>query len=414
MNAVNVKVTKLLMILVILVDYMGMAMVVVLFPHLFLDLDSGIFTADWSYSNRLFLLGISLAIYPVGQFFGSSIFGKLSDYYGRKKSLTWTIAGTFLGFLLSFFSVYISSFYLLFISRLLTGFCAGNVAIAQASLVDISTEESKAKNLSLGQMAMGMAYVFGPSVAGILADPEIVSWFGPSIPFLFICGVLGIELIMLSLLYKETFLKTVVIKISFSEGLQQIYNAFVSPRLSRIFFVWFSFVCGWWLFESFMPSFIYEKFDFNTSQIGYLLSFNGLLFAAFQYLIVQRIFNKVKPENIFIYITLFSGLAIISVAFVSTVFELYMAMIAFILFSALALSALITSISSMSNNEQQGQIMGMVSSIQALGTVLVMVVGGYLHAIDIHITIVGGGLLVMLSWFLFFRYVTFGAQMAKD
>lgn len=403
MSAVNVSVTKFLMTLVILIDFMGMAMVVVLFPNLFLDSNSGLFSSDWSYSNRLILLGFSLAIYPVGQFFGSSIFGKLSDHYGRKNILTWTIVGTLTGFLLSFFSVYIGSFYLLFTSRLLTGFCAGNVAIAQASLVDISTEETKAKNLSLGQMAMGAAYVFGPSIAGILADSHVVSWFNPSIPFLFFCVLLFVELIVLLLFYRDTLGSAKLAKINLSEGIRQIYIAFVSPKLSSFFAVWFAFVCGWWLFESFMPSFLYQKFNFNTSQIGYLLSFNGLLYAAIQYLIIQRISHKIKPENIFLYVTLFSGSAIVSVAFAGSLLGLYMTMIAFILFSAFALSALVTSISNMSDKEDQGQIMGMMSSIQALGTVLVMIVGGYIQAIDIHITIIGGGLLVILSWLLFFR-----------
>ena len=87
----------LYLILVILIDFMGVATVVTLFPNLLLGAHS-IFPFTWSASNKLTAMGAMLAIYPLGQFFGASIFGKLSDYYGRKKIMLLTLFCTCLGF----------------------------------------------------------------------------------------------------------------------------------------------------------------------------------------------------------------------------------------------------------------------------------------------------------------------------
>jgi MFS family permease len=295
----------------------------------------------------------------------------------------------------------IASFYLLFISRLFTGLCAGNVAVAQASLVDISDENTKAKNLSLSQMAMGSAYVIGPVIGAILADSNLVNWFGPSVPFWFFAGILAIEFTLLIIFYQDTRLKHLKVTINFLEGFQQIYNALTDKKLSNAFCVWFLFVSGWWLFESFMPAFLYEKFNFNTTNIGYLLGFNGALYATFQYLVIQRIAHKISPVKMVIYSAPVTGLAIISMAYAASSFQLYSAMIVFVLAMGFCIPGLITSISNMAKKEDQGQVMGMIGSVQAMATVIVMSLGGYIHSLNINITIIAGGVLIILSSIIF-------------
>ena len=181
----------------------------------------------------------------------------------------------------------------------------------------------------------------------------------------------------------------------------QIVKALTSKQLRGVFMVWLMFICGWWFFESFMPSFLYEKFNFNTSHIGYLLSFNGALYAAFQYAVVQKISHKLRPSSMFLWSTVFSGLAIVFMTVASNRIELYAAMVVFVLAMGFCIPGLITCISKMAPDSQQGQIMGMIGSMQALGTVVVMIAGGYLQALNINITILGGGILMIVSWLLF-------------
>lgn len=397
----NKQFIKFFMTMVVLIDFMGVAIVVVLFPHIFLDSNTTIFSSTWSQPDRLLALGLCLATYPLGQFFGSSLFGALSDSYGRKLILGWTILGTFIGYVLSATSIHMASFGLLFASRLFTGLCAGNVAVAQASLVDISTEQTKAKNLSLAQMAMGSAYVIGPVIGAILSDSSVINWFGPSVPFWFFAGLLIVEFSLLVIFYQDTQLQHMKVKINLLNGIQQFYNALTGRQLRGAFYVWFLFVSGWWLFESFMPVFLYEKFNISTSSIGYLLGFNGALYAAFQYVVVQRIADKINPERMFVYSAPIAGLAIISIAYAANTVQLYMSMIVFVLSMGFCIPGLISSISNMGRKEDQGQIMGMVGSVQALATVIVMAVGGYIHSLNINITIIGGGMLMSLSSLLF-------------
>src|SRR5690349_19475076 len=128
--SIRKKLTLAFLTLVILIDFMGMATVVVLFPKLLLS-SSGIFPTQWSNEMRLSMMGVLLAIYPLGQVIGASALGKFSDYHGRKKILLITLFGTLIGFSLSGFAILVKSALTLFVSRLISGLCAGNVAIAQ-------------------------------------------------------------------------------------------------------------------------------------------------------------------------------------------------------------------------------------------------------------------------------------------
>lgn len=397
--------TKWFLTLIVLVDFIGMAMVVVIFPHMFLSSDSSLFSPDALHANRLFMMGITLAIYPLGQFFGSSIFGKLSDRFGRKPVLCWTLIGTLIGFALSALSIHLSTLELLVFSRALAGFCAGNVAIAQASLIDISTEKTKAKYISMSQMAMGLAYVIGPTLGAILANPAAVSWFGPSVPFWFFVAILSLTLIVLMFFYQETHQEDARSKVDITQGMKEIYFALTDKQLSSGFLVWLVFVAGWWLFESFYPAFLFQKFHFNITHIGYQLSFNGALYAAFQYAVVQRISHRLKPQNMVLYSSVLAGLSVIATAYISSTLALYLLMSIFVMAMGFCIPGLITSISNMASNEKQGQIMGMIGSTQALATVIVMLLGGYLQGLDINITIIAGGVLIIVSWLIFLRLV---------
>lgn len=390
--------------LLILLDFMGLATVVVLFPHLFLDPNSQLFPEAWSNGFRVSMLGFFLAIYPLGQFFGATWFGKLSDHYGRRKILSYTIAGTLLGFVLSAIAIETHQYILLFVSRLLAGLCAGNVAIAQASLADISqNEKTKARYITFGQMAMGSAYIVGPILGGVLSNNALLSWLNASTPFWFFSILLAVMWLLLETTYRETLSNLKTDRINVLEGFQQVYQALTSQHLRMGFAVWGVFIGGWWLFESFMPTFLLQKFHFNTMQIGNLLAFNGALYAAFQYCVVQRLTKYLSANQMMGYSAVFAGLGVAAMAFISSVFSLYLAMIVFVLAMGFAIPGLITAISGRAHRDEQGQIMGMIGSTQALGTVIVMIVGGYLNAIDPNIPVFCGGLLIIVSWYMFVR-----------
>jgi DHA1 family tetracycline resistance protein-like MFS transporter len=143
------------------------------------------------------------------------------------------------------------------------------------------------------------------------------------------------------------------------------------------------------------------KFDYNTNQIGSVLAFNGALYALFQYLVVQRISKSFKPETMFKYSVMFSAIAIISLLVSKTSIELYIAMSIFVMAMGFAIPGVITFIANQGDKSEQGQVMGIINSIQAFSTVLVMIIAGYINSISNTYAIIISCSLIVISWLYF-------------
>ena len=389
------------LIAVTLVDFMGLGIVVTLFPKLLLDASTGILPLAWGHTERLTVLGIFLAIYPLGQFLGAAILGKLSDYYGRRHLLLVTLLGTLLSFIASGISIEIKSAILLFLFRFLAGLFAGNVAIAQAGLIDVSADEkTKNRNFSLLQVALGGSWVLGPPLGGWLSSSSIVSWFSYTTPFWVIAALLTILLLLTQFWFKETLLQRKKDRVDLFAGIKQIHHAFMLKNLRVAFSVWFIFVCGWWLFEAFLPTYLQQSFQFTPAQIGDFLASMGGTYMLFQLLVVQR-FTKLKPNAMVKNTLILSGVSVVGLAFVHSIFALHVMITIFVCAQGFALPGLIISISNLADAKNQGQIMGMISSIQAIATVAMMMLGGWLDSFGLTVTVIGGGMLLILAWLIF-------------
>jgi predicted MFS family arabinose efflux permease len=389
------------LVLVALLDFIGLGMVVAIFPHMMISDAASLFPDGWDHQKKVILLGIFLAIYPLGQFFGASILGKMSDIYGRRKMMLMTVAGTAIAFTVSAYAVVEASAVLLLLSRLLAGLMAGNVAIAQASMADISEPDNKTKNLTMIQTALGLAWVIGPPVGGWLTNFSLGQFSGYMTPFAIMTVIFILLFIYTLMTYPDTLEKHAQEKINAFSGLIQIAKAYSHAELRMAFTIWTIFVAGWWLFESFLPAYLLDVYRFSSFQIGSFLASMGATYALFQYLVVRHVAKVAKPENMVRYSLVVSSLAVMAIPIVGNVVYLHILITLFVTSMGFALPGLISSISNLAPENEQGEIMGSISSIQALATLVVMFVGGFLDTTNIRVTVVGGGLLLLISWLLF-------------
>ena len=401
MNYVNNNAQlKCFFVSVAFLDFMGLGVVVAIFPHLLLD--GNIFLPHLGHGARLTVLGLFLGVYPLGQFFGAAVLGKMSDIYGRRKLMILTLFGTFIGFTLSAVSIVEQSAILLLLSRGMAGVFAGNVAIAQAGMTDISKDDEKAKNITLIQVSMGLAWVFGPPLGGWLSEVSLLNMPGFTTSFLFMALLLLLLTLYTVFFFKETLANPKTHeRIHVFSGILQIIEAFTHKNLRISFLSWGIFVAGWWLFEAFLPVYLLKKFNFSSGEIGNFLASMGATYALFQYIVVNRVIRKIAPETLVKKALLISVFSILCLPFVNNVVQLHIVITLFVTSMGFVLPGIITSISNLANKEEQGEVMGNISSIQALATVLMMMLGGYIDSFGISITIFGGAFLMFLSWLLF-------------
>jgi len=152
------------------VSLLGTAGIALPYPVLapyFLDGEPNGLTAFWGIHPKI-LLGVALAIYPMGILIGSSFVGALSDLFGRRKVLLWTLLGSAIGYVLTGFAVVVESYELFLAARLMTGICEGNIAIARALAAELHPVIERTKAISLVYTTVYAGWLIGPITGGYL------------------------------------------------------------------------------------------------------------------------------------------------------------------------------------------------------------------------------------------------------
>lgn len=181
-------------ILVVFVNLLGATVVIPILPLFAVDMLGGTVV-------QAVLLDSS---YYAAKVVAAPILGRLSDKYGRRPLLIISQTGTVLSFILFSLAIPLGHFIeqtdmitslsggliILYIARLLDGATGGNTIVAQAYVVDITDEEHRAQALGYLSAALGVGFIIGPAVGGLLA-----AGFGLMAPFLFgaiiaACGLL--------------------------------------------------------------------------------------------------------------------------------------------------------------------------------------------------------------------------------
>ena len=170
---------------IVLIDLLGMTIIIPLMP----------FYAA-SFGANAFVIGALGATYPITQFIGAPVLGRLSDRYGRRPILIISQIGTFFGFILLGFS---NSLMLVFISRIIDGISGANIATAQAVITDNTTEKNRTQGLGLIGAAFGLGFIIGPVIAFVSLSISGNHYRVPA----FVAAVFSLVSILLTIFWLE-------------------------------------------------------------------------------------------------------------------------------------------------------------------------------------------------------------------
>jgi DHA1 family tetracycline resistance protein-like MFS transporter len=145
---------------VLLIDAIGLGLIMPILPGLLQSMAGG---GD-AYS---FHYGALLAVYALAQFLCAPLLGALSDRYGRRRVLLVSLGGAALDYLLMALAPSLAWLYL---GRVLAGVTGANMAVASAYLTDITPPPQRAARFGQMGAAIGMGFIAGPVLGGLLGD----------------------------------------------------------------------------------------------------------------------------------------------------------------------------------------------------------------------------------------------------
>src|SRR5438552_5311198 len=145
----------LIIFLTIFVNLIGFGIIIPLLP----------FYAQTFGASPL-VIGLLFAIFSLCQLIAAPALGDLSDRYGRRPVLIFSLLGTVASFVMLALAQTLT---VLFLARIVDGLSGGNISTARAYVADITEPKDRARAYGLIGAAFGLGFILGPALSGVLA-----------------------------------------------------------------------------------------------------------------------------------------------------------------------------------------------------------------------------------------------------
>lgn len=363
--------------LTVFIDLLGVTIIIPILAPLLVE-PTGILGPDIPIPERNLIYGFLLGSFSLFQFFSAPLLGSMSDRFGRRKVLFYSLFVSLAGYIMFATAIIMGNLILLFVGRSIAGLASGNLSVIYSAIADVSKPSEKAKNFGLVGMAFGLGFVIGPFLGGILSDPKIVSWFDYYTPFVLSAILVTLNILMVYRNFPETLTQiNPGVRISPLGGFRNIRKGFRNPALRGIFIVIFLFTFGFAFFTQFFQLLLIEKFAYTRADIGYLFAYIGVLIAITQGGLVRILARYLPPARITAFSLLGLTGAFLALLLPDSSLGIYLVMPGVALFQGLATPNLSTIVSNEVPAHLQGETLGIQQSMQSLAQMMPPIIGGF-------------------------------------
>ncbi|CAO1422447.1 unnamed protein product [Diamesa tonsa] len=338
--------------------------------------------APEKYSSVLFG-GVLGSMFSFLQFVISPIAGGLSDYYGRKPVLLFSLVGIMSSYVLWAVS---RNFGIFVLARFVGGLSKGNISLSMAIITDVSNKENRGKGMALVGIAFSLGFILGPmigAVFSIFSDKSTDNWF--IFPALFAVFLGALDVIFVFFCLKETLpeeKRSKKVINSLAQAIEHIsipslfrFDAVKNipksdlqslKQLGYIYFIYLFIYSGLEFTVTFL---MYHKFGFTSIDQAKMFLTTGVIMATLQGAVVRRIPQHLTKKAAVL------GLVLIIPSFVlvglaESVFMLYMGMILFAISTAFVVTCMTTLTAKYGSFDQKGTVLGIFRSLGALARAL--------------------------------------------
>ena len=354
-------------------DMLGLGIFIPVLPDIIANF--GI-AASWS--------GYTQGIYALGMFMGWLVFWGLSDRYGRKKMLVITSSLNLLWYMMMLFAVWqapiisvqattlwwgFGFFSIVFlISRWIGGLGWAGFWVVQAYISDISSKDSRTKNMGLMGAMFGLWFLIGPALGALLSN------FAGIAGSIVACTVI-IFLNVVSIIF---FLQEP--KKHIEKSTSDVFEKFSFSRdVIILFILTFWATVAFSSIQSMSGQYYKDVFAFTPREIWFTMAIVGWVAVAYQWYFV-RFVRKICDEIQMIHIAFFMlTVSFFWFALNTSVMGIYF----WVIFFPLGMGSFHPSVGSLLGaraGREVGKVMGYNTSVASIGQIAWPVIMGTIYA----------------------------------
>ena len=356
--------------LAVLIDMAAIGVIIPVLPALV-----GSFSSNPT--DQVYWYGVLAVAFGVANFLAAPVLGALSDRFGRRPVL---LLG-FMGLGLSFFGIAVSTtLWGLIVVRTVGGAMQANAAIANAYVADISAPEQRAKRFGLLGAMMGLGFIVGPVLGGLLGAINLHLPFYVAGGLTLLNGLYGYFVLPESLpvsqrkpfSWRSANPASSLQKLAQLKGVGPLVGVVAFSGLSQ-----FVLYTVWVLYNNF-------KFGWGPEENGWSLAVVGIVAVLVQGVLMGRLLKLFPVQKLVIMGLVSSALAYTLWGAATEGWMMY-AVIALNLLGGTVAASVQSLISSAADSKSQGQTMGAVSALTSLTAVVAPMLGAPLLAVVSHL-----------------------------
>jgi multidrug resistance protein len=331
----------------VLIDLIGFGIVLPILPY---------------YAQRFGAAGLGygaiIGVFSLMQFVATALLGKLSDRIGRRPVLLTTMLVNAVGYTLFAFA---GSYWVLFLSRVISGFAGGNISAAQAYIADITSPAERSRGMGIVGAAFGIGFSLGPAIGGFAAH-----YGGSTAPGLVAVGLSLANFVSAYFILPESLAHEHRVKRPLFD-LGHLGDAIARPKLRPLMAVWALVPIAFAGYTVALPLYAGRAFGWKERELAILFTIIGVTAATVQGYLFGKIVRRTGERTLVIAGTFGMALAIAVIPFLRSSALLYAWTFVLAFANSVFAPAATGLVSVYADPKEQGTVLGAAQAIAALG-----------------------------------------------
>lgn len=334
----------LIIFLTIFVNLVGFGIIIPLLP----------FYAETFGASPL-VIGLLFAVFSLCQLVAAPALGDLSDRYGRRPVLVFSLAGTVVSFVMLAVA---HSVTMLFAARIVDGLSGGNISTARAYVADVTAPKDRARAYGLIGAAFGMGFIFGPALSGVLARLSYTA------PIWAAAGLTLVATAMAWLWLPETVHRT---RASAGNPFHYLPALLERPIVRRVLLIDFTYWFGFAIFQTTFALFVARRFGFDAPKTGYFFAGFGLFGAVIQGTLIRPIVRRLGDRPTFMLGLGCGAVGLIACSLAPSVLLFTIALVPLAFGIGFGHPTVSSLVSLVAHADEQGRVQGAAGAAESLG-----------------------------------------------
>ena len=353
---------------VMFINIMGFGIVVPLLPFYAKSFQA----APWQ-------IALIFSAYSLGSFIGEPFWGRLSDRIGRKPVLVSTTVANCLCYGALAFAPNIAT---AFIIRLIGGMMAGNGSVVQGYIADVTPVDERARLMARLGAAYNIGFILGPFIGGVLAKTS-AGPIGFQIPLLVASGCGALSALGIFLFVQES-RRSVVSRGPAKRPWDVLGLAVSDPVIGKLMLLTFVVGFAFTGIESTFGLWAHARFAWEPRNVGICFGVSGAASAFTNFFITGQLSRRFGEARMLAVGMAGTVIALALMPFTNGAWSTLAIMAASSMASSVAFPNAGAMMSAATDEDHQGQIMGLNNAAGAFSRVAGPLSASFVFAANVN------------------------------